>query len=376
MQDTTLSPAEFVALLNQTLEAAWPVVAIEGELSDFRVSKNKWVYFDLKDEEASVRFFGSIYNLPGPLEDGLIVRVVGAPRLHPRFGFTVNVQSIVPVGEGALRKAAELLRRKLEAEGLFVPERKRALPAIPERIGLITAASSAAYVDFLKILNERWGGLEIQLIDVYVQGEQAPVQIVSAIEEFNKRAEPPEVLVITRGGGSLDDLAAFSDERVVRAVAASRVPTLVAIGHEVDLSLAELAADMRASTPTNAAGLLVPDKHHELAALALAGTNLGKVIGVLYEDLAASTAQSAQQLKVLLKNVLASELDKLIALKRLAELLSPRAALKRGYAIIFANGRYVTSVKHAAKGDKLSAELSDGTIHSIVQALEQNASKN
>src|SRR3989344_743219 len=161
MNDTPLSPSEFVAIFNQTLETAWPVVVIEGELSDFRISKNKWVYFDLKDEQASVHFFGSVYNLPGPLEDGLTVRVIGAPRLHPRFGFTVNVQFMVPIGAGSLRKAFELLRRKLEAEGLFAPERKRPLPPIPETVGLITSAASAAYSDFIKNLNDRWMGVEI-----------------------------------------------------------------------------------------------------------------------------------------------------------------------------------------------------------------------
>src|SRR5581483_12363015 len=150
------TPADFIAALNQTLEFAYPSVVIEGELSNFRVSKNRWVYFDLKDELASVPLFGTVYSLPGPLEDGLTIRVVGMPRMHPRFGFSVNFQSILPVGEGSLKKAADLLLQKLSAEGLFEPERKRPLPQIPETIGLVTAAGSAAAADFEKILNERW----------------------------------------------------------------------------------------------------------------------------------------------------------------------------------------------------------------------------
>src|SRR6266404_7913403 len=142
MDDIILSPSDFVSLLNQTLEVAYPSVVIEGELANFRISKNKWLYFDLQDEQASVKFFGTVYNLPGPLEDGLKIQVVGYPRLHPRFGFSINVQSLAPVGEGSIKKAADLLRAKLEAEGLFDPDRKRLLPALPQTIGLITAASS------------------------------------------------------------------------------------------------------------------------------------------------------------------------------------------------------------------------------------------
>jgi exodeoxyribonuclease VII large subunit len=145
--DLTFSVSEFVALLNQTLEYAYPNVTITGELANFRVSKNRWAYFDLKDEEATVRFFGTIYQLPGPLEDGMMVAVRGVPRLHPQYGFSITVQHIQPVGEGSIRKAAQLLEAKLTAEGLFDPERKRPLPYPPAHIGLVASAESAAYRD-------------------------------------------------------------------------------------------------------------------------------------------------------------------------------------------------------------------------------------
>lgn len=188
--------SDFVAYLNQTLEAAYPYVTIEGELSNFKVSRNRWVYFDLKDEGASVRFFGTIYSLPGPLEDGMIVRVSGNPRMHPQYGFSVNVQTITPVGEGSLRRAADLLAAKLQAEGLFAPERKRVLPYPPQRIALITAGNSAAYADFLKIVQARWGGIVVEHFDVQVQGEPAVAQIASAIAAANALSEPPDVLVL------------------------------------------------------------------------------------------------------------------------------------------------------------------------------------
>ena len=370
MDEVALSPSDFVALLNQTLEVAYPVVVIEGELANFRVSKNRWVYFDLQDELASVKFFGTVYNLPGPLEDGLKLRVVGAPRLHPRFGFSVNIQSIAPVGEGSIKKAADLLRAKLEAEGLFEPARKRPLPARPRRIGLITAASSAAYADFIKIINERWGGVEVRLIDVYVQGQQAPLQIVAAIEHFNRLAELPEVLVITRGGGSVEDLAGFNDERVVRAVAASRIPTLVAIGHEVDISLAELAADLRASTPTNAAQLVVPNRVEVMAELAATRAALTTDLLQSLEHRLRDVTDARKYLTSQVFSLLSNTQNSLIASRRLITIFDPYSALKRGYAIVSRGRQHLGSIKPVRLGDQLSIRLSDGTIGAKVNSKQ------
>ena len=206
MNGVVFSVSDFVALVNQTFEYAFNSVVIRGELANFKVSKNRWVYFDLKDDESSVRFFGTVYMLPGPLEDGMMLEVQGNPRLHSQFGFSVNVQTMRPVGEGSIKKAASLLQAKLETEGLFDAERKRVLPYPPERIGLITSRESAAYADFMKILNARWRGLNLDFVDTNVQGEQAAEQIVAAIQRLNQLAEPPEVLILIRGGGSADDL--------------------------------------------------------------------------------------------------------------------------------------------------------------------------
>jgi exodeoxyribonuclease VII large subunit len=370
-QNIFFTPSEFVAVINQTFEYSYPIVTVEGELTEFRVSKNRWVYFKLQDEEASVSFFGTVYHLPGPLEDGLNIRVVGAPRLHPRFGFSVNVQSMMPVGEGSLKKAADLLRQQLEKEGLFAPERKRPLPRLPVSVGLITAANSAASADFIKILNERWGGLAIHLADVYVQGDKAPLQIVRAIEYFNSHKEQPEILVITRGGGSAEDLAAFNDERVVRAVAASRIPTLVAIGHEVDISLAELAADQRASTPSNAAQLLVPDKHNELLHLKTHATTLSRFIKVAYENEALGLQGIGESLRTIVNNLVLAERDRLKASRKLALLYDPYGALKRGYALISKGAVHITRVTQVKPGDSLAIRLQDGTITSIADKISK-----
>ncbi len=339
MAEVVFAVSDFVAVLNQTLEFAYPSAVIVGELANFRVSKNRWVYFDLKDELASVRFFGTVYNLPGPLEDGMMLQVRGAPRLHPLYGFSVTVQTIQPVGEGSLKRAAALLQAKLEAEGLFDPLRKRVLPYPPARIGLITSSESAAYADFVKILNERWGGIDIELADVQVQGEAAPMQIVRAIEWFNEQAELPEVLVITRGGGSAEDLAAFSTEQVTRAIAASRIPTLVAIGHEIDLSLAELAADRQASTPSNAAQFLTPDKREEKARVVSAGLQLGQSLSTLVADWKAELKLTVTQLKQTIIHSLDQAKHALENYQDLLVALSPEAVLKRGYAIVKPKGK-------------------------------------
>jgi len=358
-----LSPTDFVALLNHTLEFAYPNVTIEGELANFRVVKNRWVYFSLKDEVSSVDFFGTVYQLPGPLKDGLMVRAVGAPRMHTRFGFAVNLSSLTPVGEGSIKKAADLVRLKLQKEGLFDPARKRPLPSYPQHIGLITAAASAAYADFIKILGQRFGGLKIDVVDVYVQGDQAPTTIVRAVEHFNQMANPPEVLVITRGGGSAEDLAAFNDERVVRAVAASRILTLVAIGHETDESLAELAADARANTPTGAAARLVPDKVHELINLSANKVELVRLSRQLFDDAAASLSRDREGLDLQVARLFEVESQRLATNRRLVGLFDPKDALRRGYALVRKNGRLVKSAQQIKPKDKLSIDFADGKIN-------------
>ncbi len=367
MEEAVFSVSDFVAVLNQTLEYAYPSVLIQGELANFRISKNKWVYFDLKDEFSSVKFFGTIYQLPGPLEDGMLIQVRGLPRLHPQYNFSVNVQFMQPVGEGAIKKAAALLEAKLTAEGLFDAERKRILPYPPKRIGLIASGESAAYHDFMKILKQRWAGIEIDHMDVQVQGEAATGQIVQALEYFNSHGDEIDVLILTRGGGSPEDLAAFSSEQVTRAVAASRIPTLVAVGHEVDVSLAELAADQRASTPSNAAELLVPDKKHIAQSLKTTKSQLGQALMATVSDKQAAISELKVSLEHIIRRILDDTTQKLHLRQEVLEALSPQAALKRGYAIITAGSGVIRSVKQVKAGDKLNLTVTDGNIKAEVQ---------
>lgn len=369
MNDLVLSVTDFVALLNQTLEYAYPSVTIVGELANFRISKNRWVYFDLKDEFSSVKFFGTIYQLPGPLENGLMMQVRGLPRLHPQYGFSVNVQFMSPVGEGSLKKAAALLEAKLTEEGLFEASRKRILPYPPKAVGLITSGESAAYQDFIKILNERWVGVQIQLADVQVQGEAASSQIVAVIEHFNTHAKPVDVLVITRGGGSAEDLAAFSTEPVTRAVAGSRIPTLVAIGHEVNLSLAELAADQRASTPSNAAQLLVPDKKEVIASLHSIDPQLYQAIAGYFSEQKQLYVTSKQELTHAVGRIIVAARHLLQLQRQLVGALNPAAALARGYVVLRQQGRIVRS-RRSIKPGVTSFEFSDGTASGILTKVD------
>lgn len=360
--ELSLGVSEFVALLNQTLDFAYPSLLITGELANLRISKNKWIYFDLKDEQSSVKFFGTVYQLPGPLEDGMLLKVRGTPRLHNQYGFSVTVHSMTPTGEGTIRRAAELLQAKLQKEGIFDQARKRPLPYPPRRIGLIASGQSAAYADFIKVLNARWSGLEIIHSDVQVQGEVAPAQIIAALDSFNVMADPPDVLVLIRGGGSPEDLAAFSTEAVTRAVATSRVATLVAIGHEIDISLAELAADQRASTPSNAAELLVPDRTAVLEQLLVARQTLSRQGGVLIRAARQQVMTAAADMATALRQRLANERQQVGAAHKLLAALNPAAILQRGYAIVRQNNKLIQSVGAYDPAQAVSIQLADGTI--------------
>jgi exodeoxyribonuclease VII large subunit len=371
-RNPTFTVSEFVAIFNQSLEMMYPLVSVAGELSNFRVSKGKWVYFDLKDEYSSVKFFGNVYSLPGPLEDGITCEVIGRPRLHNQFGFSINYDSIRAVGEGSIKKAQDLLLQKLEREGLFAPERKRPLPYPPQRIGLVTSAESAAIADFRKIIAARWPSLQVELIDTLVQGAQAPAAIVRAIQSFNMQSDPPELLVIIRGGGSADDLAAFSEESVVRAVAASRLPTLVAIGHENDISLAELAADKRASTPSNAAELLVPDISHERTQVKKAGEELNRMLGDLFQNQRRVMLEQTELLEKFLQDIIRHHQHEISVSATLLRAYDPLMPLQQGYVLVrSSDGRHIKKAAELRSDEVFSMQFTDEKKQARLVAGEQ-----
>lgn len=361
--------SDFVAVFNQTLDYAYPSVQVIGELANFRISRGAWVYFDLKDEDSTVRCFGNVYQLPGPLENGMIIKVSATPRLHERYGFNLNIKTIQPSGEGSIKKASNLLESKLAQEGLFAPARKRFIVYPPQIIGLVTSGESAACGDFIKVLGERWGGIDIILSDVQVQGEPAAGQIVAAIEKFNQLAWPPEVLVVIRGGGSGEDLQAFNVEQVVRAVAASRIPTLVAIGHERDISLAELAADVRASTPSNAAEILVPDRRQEIARIREAESRMSALIKHRLADAGQQLNQTHANLRVAFNILLARVNDRLDGRIKLLVALSPQAVMERGYAIIRSRERIIKTAAGLHSGTIINIDMLGGSARASIQTV-------
>lgn len=356
--EPTFRVSELIAVLNQTLEYAYPSVIVEGEVASFKVSKGKFVFFDLKDEEGVVNCFMMVYQLRHALEDGMHIRLVAQPRLTPWGKFSLTVREIMPVGEGAIKKSFELLKAKLDKEGLFDPLRKRRLPAVPQRIGLIASVESAGYVDFLKILDSRWGGVDIEVADVQVQGLAAANQIINAIDHFNQMKELPDALVIVRGGGSAEDLAVFNDEGLVRAIAASRVCTLVGVGHEVDTSLADLAADVRAATPSNAAQLLVPDRQAIINELTQRERRLFERIAVRLASITQLIADAPQLMLARLDASVVEHQRRLHHSERLLAQLDPKVVLRRGYALVRdETGKLVKKVNDVKRGDLLTITL-------------------
>lgn len=334
MENTRLSVSDFIALTNQTLEYAYPSVEIEGEVMSFKVNQGKFVFFDLKDTGGSVGCFMMVFQLRVPIEDGMKVIVTASPKLTQWGKFSLTVRTVRPSGEGALKKSFELLKAKLDAEGLFSEDRKRVLPAVPKHVAVISSTQAAGYADFVKILNDRFGGLRVDVGHVQVQGADAPDQIIRALHYFNSREDLPEVIVVIRGGGSADDLSAFNDEQLVRAIAASRVPTLVGVGHEVDESLVDLAADVRAATPSNAAQLLVPDRGEVIRAVQYQVRALLPRVENVIDQQKTLVRASLADILGRVDDTIEQRDQQLRSLRDVLIQLNPQTVLARGYALV------------------------------------------
>ena len=326
--------SDFLAVVNQSLEMAFGIVEVEGEVASFKVNHNKYVFFDLKDADGTVGCFMTVWQLRTPIEDGMRVVVRAMPKVTNWGKFSLTVQEVRPVGEGNLRRSHELLRKKLADEGLFDEARKRPLPERPTRVAVISSTQAAGYADFMKIAGERWGGVKFIVANVQVQGDKAPDQMIRALDYVEQLAELPEVIVLIRGGGSADDLLAFNDERLVRKIAASRVPVLTGIGHEIDESLADMAADVRAATPSNAAELLFPDKQEALRAIHMQLRGVAQVMRRgIRERLSRVRAGQIDALETWHHRV-ETTLQALRARQQLLTEYDPDRVLRRGYAII------------------------------------------
>ncbi len=385
--EIVLTVSQCVEAINIALDSLGGLT-VEGEVSEFRILQNKWVTFDIKDDTSVLKCFMTVWNLRTQIEDGMLVKVSGKPNVRNKGFLSFVVQQVTPSGEGNLKRAFQLLQQKLTAEGLFAPERKRALPRFPEHIALITSKDAAAYNDFLKVLSARQGGLTISFVHTMVQGAEAPQQIISALATANELPDL-DAIVLVRGGGSMEDLIAFNDEHVVRAVASSRTPTIVGIGHERDVCLAELAADVRASTPSNAAELLVRSREEIARALLHMQSSLvNRIRSQIADDrrtVIHMTHAMTSRLKGVsqrahtlisrmtggisrMKDAVTASAKRIEGMRRMLLALSPEHTLARGYSITTAqNGRVLKRAEDAKAGEEITTRLADGSISSVVR---------
>ena len=372
-------------------------VAVRGEISNYKQYPSGHHYFTLKDETSALRcvmFKGNAMRLRFRPENGMKVIAVGKVSVYPRDGaYQLYCVSLTVDGVGDLYVAFEQLKKKLAAQGLFDPAHKKPLPKYPGRIGIITSSAGAAVHDMLRILNKRYPLSKVYLLPVRVQGAQAPGEIVSAIRYANYY-QLADLLIVGRGGGSIEDLWAFNDEQVALAIYHSQIPVISAVGHEPDVTISDYVADLRAATPSNAAELAVPDQDAlrqnldaQVSAMAAALTRQIKASRQHLNALAASPAlqsptgyleQKHQQL-LLLKNrlisaqnqSLAARKQKYIAAAAKLDAMSPLKVLTRGYSMTRKeDGTVIRSVSQTEIGERVRISLEDGTLCATVMNKE------
>ncbi|MEP7136389.1 MAG: exodeoxyribonuclease VII large subunit [Chloroflexota bacterium] len=375
---------------NETLQDVW----VQGEISNLSRPASGHIYFTLKDANAalkSVMWKLSAQRLNLSLRDGMAVEVHGKIGIYePQGVYQLYADQIRPVGEGALYQEFMRLKAMLEAEGLFDPERKRPIPELPHKIGIVTSATGAALRDMLNTLKRRLPLVEVILAPSPVQGTEAPTALVKAIQALNR--QKPDVIIIARGGGSIEDLWAFNDERVVRAVAGSQTPSICGVGHETDFTLCDFAADLRAPTPTAAAELATQITRLDLQAeLQTYKTRLASsTLNLVAEQKSLLSSLNAQLRYLSPARLIQSERQRVDELTRRAlmsvlyrvnlqknhfegtqkrlEALSPLAVLARGYAVVTrkADGGVVARVAEVKPGQQIQVRVADGQFEAEV----------
>ena len=395
------SPSEINQAARLHLEAGFPRIWVEGEISNLSRPASGHLYFTVKDASAELRcalFRTDASSLAFSPQNGLQVQVRGRLSIYaPRGAYQLIADAMEEAGEGQLRAAFEALKRKLEQEGLFETERKRPLPRFPARIGVITSASGAVIRDILHVTARRWPVARIRLYAVPVQGDAAAPALVSAIRSANRQGWA-EALIIGRGGGSLEDLWAFNEEAVARAVADSGIPVISAVGHETDFSITDFVADLRAPTPSAAAELLAPDGPALRTGLIAMRRQLRRIIGQRLQQLAQQhdylnrrlllahprnrlTEQGRRlgdlrgRLSKILKQQLRERRDNLQSLARTLHVVSPLPTLERGYVLATdtRTGDLVSSVAGLEPGRVLQLQFLDGQADTRVEAIRKRA---
>lgn len=396
MSPPTLSVSRLVALLKETVEDNFLQVAVEGEISNFSMPASGHFYLTLKDEFAQLR--GVMFRPQNRLlrfrpENGLQVICCGRLSIYPQRGeVQLVIDSMEPTGLGGLQLAFEQLKVRLASEGLFAEERKRPLPAFPETVGIVTSASGAAIHDILQVLRRRGPGVRVLLCPVKVQGEEAAVEIAQAIADLNRQGDA-DLIIVGRGGGSLEDLWAFNEEAVARAIYSSRIPVISAVGHEVDVSIADFVADLRAPTPSAAAEMVVKSRlelENHIDQLIFHLCTLLRARLALYgervEGLRRHLRSPVQLLQLHRERVqnLGSRLEQAMRrrLERADEGLraavgtldafSPLRTLERGYAIVreLRDGRVVRDAAQLAAGDRVELLFARSRVRATVDGGE------
>lgn len=402
-QQPALTVSQLTAQIKGLVEESFPGAWVAGEVSNFSRPQSGHCYFTLKDDKAQIRaviWRGSASKLSFDMTDGLEIVCHGRLDVYaPRGSYQLVIDQAHPQGVGALELALRQLKEKLAREGLFAPERKQPLPKFPKRIGFVTSPTGAAVRDFLEVLRRRWAGVEVLVIPARVQGDGAAKEIAAGIQAANSITPPLDVLVVGRGGGSLEDLWAFNEEPVVRAVAASQIPTVSAVGHEIDVSLSDLAADVRALTPSEAAELVVPAGDEVGMRLARFGDRLHGSIRRQVEfykqrvDSLASRrpfahphapiedrSRAVDELETRARramNLLSTKYEHQVAsLAGKLQSLSPLAVLSRGYSVTqdADTGHVIRDANQLQAGQKLLTRLEKGEAVSVVQDTNEKSS--
>jgi exodeoxyribonuclease VII large subunit len=393
---SAVSVSELTGHIKAVVEGTFPSLWVAGEISDLSRPSSGHLYFTLKDESAQIR--GVMWRpvaqkLPFNLADGQSVLCFGDVEVYAARGtYQIVVRKIQPQGVGALQLAFTQLQAKLFAEGLFDAERKRTLPSLPKRIAIVTSPSGAAIRDFLQAVQNRQTPTEIVVVPASVQGQGAAASIVAGIRAAHALRPRPDVLVVCRGGGSLEDLWCFNEEPVVRAIAASKIPTVSAIGHEIDVTLCDFAADVRALTPTDAATRVLPDGESLRRGLADLRNRMMHIMrGRIESERRQLVALSERPSLAKPREIIYSryrELDELDArasraistglrshreqLQRYAaslSALSPLNVLARGYSVTMTlDGKTLTSIEGLRSGTKVRTKLADGDFESVVES--------
>ena len=373
-------------------------VAVRGELSNYKVYPSGHHYFTLKDAESSLRcvmFKTNASRLRFRPENGMGVTVFGRVSVYPRDGaYQLYCTAILPEGMGDLHVAFEQLKRKLAEEGLFESVHKKPIPRYPRRIAVITSGAGAAVRDVIRVLGKRWPLAEVIVMPVRVQGVEAPPEIVGAIEYAN-RWNVADLIITGRGGGSMEDLWAFNDERVARAIFASGIPVISAVGHEPDVTIADFVADLRAATPSNGAELAVPDCDDIMENLSGAAVRMQQAMRrrlqllrsrlsdfsnrrVLTDPM--SAVDDKRMRLDLLQSRLAARAEGYLNARRSAyvrlasslDALSPLKVLSRGYSVAqTADGSLVKDVSQTSVGDRLKIRLMRGSLKCVVEEKEE-----